>query len=444
MKDEPQATLSPPLIHVVDDDGDHLAALCDLLEARGYKVEGFSSAESAYYSPVAPDLVISDLRMPGWDGLDLLGHLRVRHPDLAVILLTGHGDVPHAVSAMRLGAEDFLEKPYDGAHLIAVIDRALRNVATRAEVTRLRAELNQKSQAALLGQSAAIQELRERIAALAPLTVDIVVTGETGTGKELAARALHEASPRRDGPFIAINCAALPEALFEIEMFGHVAGAFPGAGDKPGKLEAATGGTLVLDEIEAMPHTLQAKLLRVLEERGVVRLGEHQMRPLDLRLIALSRVDLKELTLDGTFRPELYFRIAGSGIQMPALRETGNDIALIFTHFVTQAARRSNLPVPPIDYALRQRLMRRPWPGNMRELRAVAERYALNIEQPDIAAAPPVSQESLADRVAAFEAREIRTTLDRCRGNTERAAQVLGMARRTLSDKIHRYGIRLD
>lgn len=433
-----------PLIHVVDDDGDHLAALCDLLQARGYRVTGFASAEAAYASPVTPDLVVSDLRMPGWDGLDLLEHLRSRHPDLAVVLLTGHGDVPQAVRAMRLGAEDFLEKPYDGAHLIAVIDRALRNVAMRAEVVRLRQELSQRPQTTLLGQSAAIQELRARIAALAPLTVDIVVTGETGTGKELVARALHDASPRRDGPFVAINCAALPEALFEIEMFGHVAGAFPGAGDKPGKLEAASGGTLVLDEIEAMPHAVQAKLLRVLEERGVVRLGEHHMRPLDLRLIALTRADLRELTLDGTFRPELYFRIAGSAVQLPALRETGHDIPLIFTHFVTEAARRASLPVPEINYVLRQRLMRRPWPGNMRELRAVAERFALQIEQPDLAAAPSAAQDSLADRVAAFEAREIRTTLERCRGNTERAAQVLGMARRTLNDKIHRYGIRLE
>lgn len=443
MNEMPEAA-TPPLIHVVDDDGDHLAALCDLLQARGHRVTGFTTAEMAYDSPAMPDLVVSDLRMPGWDGLDLLEHLRGRHPDLAVVLLTGHGDVPQAVRAMRLGAEDFLEKPYDGAHLIAVIDRALRNVAMRAEVARLRRELSLRPQTCLLGQSAAIQELRARIAALAPLNVDIVVTGETGTGKELVARALHDASSRRDGPFVAINCAALPEALFEIEMFGHVAGAFPGAGDKPGKLEAATGGTLVLDEIEAMPHAVQAKLLRVLEERGVVRLGEHHMRPLDLRLVALTRADLRELTLDGSFRPELYFRIAGISIQLPALRETGNDISLIFTHFVTEAARRANLPVPAIDYALRQRLLRRPWPGNMRELRAVAERFALQIEQPDLPAASQVDQDSLADRVAAFEAREIRTTLERCRGNTERAAQVLGMARRTLNDKIHRYGIRLD
>lgn len=432
------------LIHVVDDDADHLAALCDLLQARGYAVAGFASAESAYACAATPDLVLSDLRMPGWDGLDLLGHLRARHPDLAVVLLTGHGDVPQAVRAMRLGAEDFLEKPYDGAHLIAVVERALRNAATRAEVARLRHELTRRSEATLLGQSAAIQALRARIAALAPLAIDIVVSGETGTGKELVARAIHDSSSRHGGPFVVINCAALPEALFEIEMFGHVAGAFPGAGDKPGKLEAATGGTLVLDEIEAMPHAVQGKFLRALEERGVVRLGENHLRPLDLRLIALTRADLRSLTLDGTFRPELYFRITGSGIQMPPLRETGQDIPLIFTHFVAEAARRAARPVPTIDYVLRQRLMRRPWPGNMRELRAVAERFVLDIEQPDLAAAPPISQETLAERVAAFEAREIRSTLERCRGNTERAAQVLGMARRTLNDKIHRYGIRVE
>lgn len=433
-----------PLIHVVDDDADHLAALCDLMRARGYAVTGFASAEAACASPDRPDLVLSDLRMPGQDGLELLERLREQQPDLAVVLLTGHGDVPHAVRAMRLGAEDFLEKPYDGAHLIAVVERALRNAATRAEVLRLREELTRRSEGVLLGQSAAMQDLRARIAALAPLDIDIVVTGETGTGKELVARALHETSPRQGGPLVAINCAALPEALFEIEMFGHVAGAFPGAADKPGKLEAANGGTLVLDEIEAMPLPLQAKLLRVLEERGVVRLGEHQLRPLNLRLIALTRADLRGMTVEGTFRPELYFRIAGSGIQMPALRETGQDIALIFTHFVAEAARRAGRPAPAIDYPLRQRLMRRPWPGNMRELRAVAERFVLDIEQPDLAAVPPVSQETLAERVASFEAREIRSTLERCRGNTERAAQVLGMARRTLTDKIHRYGIRLE
>lgn len=433
-----------PLIHVVDDDADHLAALCDLLRARGYRVAGFISAEMACASPDIPELVLSDLRMPGLDGLDLLAHLRERHPDLAVVLLTGHGDVPQAVRAMRLGAEDFLEKPYDGAHLIAVVERALRNAATRAEVLRLRAELTRRSDSVLLGQSAAMQELRAQIAALAPLEIDIVVTGETGTGKELVACALHDGSPRRTGPFIAINCAALPEALFEIEMFGHVAGAFPGAADKPGKLETASGGTLVLDEIEAMPRSLQAKFLRVLEERGVVRLGEHQLRPLDLRLIALTRADLRGMTVEGSFCPALYFRIAGSGIKMPLLRETGQDIPLIFEHFVTEAARRVGRQAPAIDYSLRQRLMRRPWSGNMRELRAVAERFVLDIEQPSLAAVSAVGQETLAERVATFEAREIRSTLERCRGNTERAAQVLGMARRTLTDKIHRYGIRLE
>lgn len=436
--------MTAALIHVVDDDADHLAALCDLLQARGYRAEGFASAEAACASVAEPDLVLSDLRMPGQDGMALLEHLRARQPDLAVVLLTGHGDVPQAVRAMRLGAEDFLEKPYDGAHLMAVVDRALRNAAIRGEVARLRQELTRRNAATLLGQSAAIEALRAQIAALAPLGIDIVVLGETGTGKELVARAIHEASPRREGPFVAINCAALPEALFEIEMFGHVAGAFPGAGDKPGKLEAATGGTLVLDEIEAMPLAVQAKLLRALEERGVVRLGENRLRPLDLRLIALTRADLRNLTLDGTFRPELYFRIAGTSIHLPALRELGQDIPLIFAHFADEAARRAQRPPPVIDYALRQRLMRRPWPGNVRELRAMAERFVLNVDQPDLAAAPHMPQDTLAERVAAFEAREIRSTLERCRGNTERAAQVLGVARRTLNDKIHRYGIRMD
>lgn len=431
------------LIHVVDDDADHLAALCDLLQARGHRTVGFASAEAALAVGDLPDLVLSDLRMPGLDGFALLEALRARHPDLAVILLTGHGDVPHAVRAMRIGAEDFIEKPYDGAHLMAVVDRALRGAALRAELGRLRDALADREQRVLLGQSAAIQSLRGRIDALAPLDLDLVVSGETGTGKELVARALHAGSSRRNGPLLAVNCAALPESLFELEMFGHVAGAFPGATDKPGKLEAAAGGTLVLDEIEAMPLAVQPKLLRALEDRQVVRLGENRPRPLDLRLVALSKADLRKMTLDGSFRADLFFRLCGAELELPPLRALGADIGLLFTHFVDQVAQRSGRPAPEVDYALCQRLARLPWPGNVRELRAAAERFALGVAMPDLAAVPRVASQSLAEKVAEYEAREIRAVLERCHGNTERAAQVLGVARRTLNDKISRYGIRL-
>ncbi|MCE5973770.1 sigma-54 dependent transcriptional regulator [Sinirhodobacter sp. WL0062] len=431
------------LIHIVEDDADHRAALCDLLDASGHRTEGFASGEAALAAPVAPDLIITDLRMPGMDGFELLEVLKTRMPGLPAILITGHGDVPHAVRAMRLGAEDFLEKPYDAAHLLAVVDRVLRAAATRAELGRLQTELQRRDGAEILGQSPAIEALRARIAALAPLDLDIIVTGETGTGKELVARALHAASPRAAGPFVAINCAALPEQLFEIEMFGHVAGAFPGALDKPGKLESASGGTLVLDEVEAMPKPAQAKLLRALQERQVERLGENTLRPLDLRIIALSKSDLSKLSLDESFRPDLFYRLAGAEIVMEPLRALGQDIVQLFVHFAELAARRYGKALPEVPYLLRQQLLRRPWPGNVRELRAAAERFALGLDLPDAPAAAQDAPQNLADKVAAYEAREIRATLDRCRGNTERAAQVLGIARRTLNDKIGRYGIRV-
>ncbi|MBW0157044.1 sigma-54-dependent transcriptional regulator [Sedimentimonas flavescens] len=431
------------LIHIVEDDADHRAALCDLIEAGGYRAEGFASGEAALAAPVTPDLIITDLRMPGMDGFELLEALKIRMPGLPAILITGHGDVPHAVRAMRLGAEDFLEKPYDAAHLLVVVDRALRAAATRAELGRLQTELQRRDGAEILGQSPAIEALRARIAALAPLDLDIIVTGETGTGKELVARALHAVSPRAAGPFVAINCAALPEQLFEIEMFGHVAGAFPGALDKPGKLESASGGTLVLDEVEAMPKPAQAKLLRALQERQVERLGENTLRPLDLRIIALSKSDLSKLSLDDSFRADLFYRLAGAEIVLEPLRGLGQDIVQIFVHFAELAARRYGKALPEVPYLLRQQLLRRPWPGNVRELRASAERFALGLDLPDAPAAAQDAPQSLADKVAAYEAREIRATLERCRGNTERAAQVLGIARRTLNDKIGRYGIRV-
>ena len=255
--------MTPPaaLIHVVDDDTDHLAALSDLLDAAGHAVMGFTGGAEALSAAAlrAPDAVVTDLRMPGMDGMALLAALREAGLAMPVVMLTGHGDVQHAVRAMRAGAEDFLEKPYDAAHLLAVLARGLETAATRSELLRLQTLMQLREAHPILGESAAMSALRDRVAALAPLDVNVVVTGETGTGKELVARALHAASPRAGRPYVAINCAALPEALFEIEMFGHAAGAFPGAqSDKAGKLEAAGGGTLVLDEVEALAPALQA------------------------------------------------------------------------------------------------------------------------------------------------------------------------------------------
>ena len=432
-----------PLIHVVEDDRDHRIALCDLIEAAGYRAEGFAEGSAALAAETRPDLVLTDLRMPGMDGQAVLQAMRDRDPDCPVILISGHGDLAQAVQAMRAGAEDFLEKPYDGMHLLAVIERGLRTRAARDEIGRLQDRITRRDDGGLLGQSAAITALRSRIAALAPTDLDIVVTGETGTGKELVARALHAGSARASGPFVAVNCAALPETLFEIEIFGHVAGAFPGAQDKPGKLEAASGGTLMLDEVEAMPPAFQPKLLRALQERTVERLGENRLRPLDLRIVATSKTDLRPLTLDGSFRADLFYRLAGAEIAVEPLRALGEDIVLLFSHYAGLAAARYGREMPAMDYALKQRLMRRPWPGNVRELKAVAERFTLGLDIPEGTDTPLNAPESLADRVAAFEAREIRLALEHCRGNTERAAKALGMARRTLNDKISRYGIRV-
>ncbi|MBE9638719.1 sigma-54-dependent transcriptional regulator [Salipiger mangrovisoli] len=432
-----------PLIHVVEDDRDHRLALCDLIEAAGYRAEAFADGRAALAAGTRPDLILTDLRMPGMDGQQLLEAARQRDPDCPVVLISGHGDLAQAVQAMRAGAEDFLEKPYDGMHLLTVIERALRTRAARAEIGRLQDRIIRRDEGGLLGQSAAMSALRARIAAIGPTDLDVVITGETGTGKELVARALHAASPRAAAPFVAVNCAALPESLFEIEVFGHVAGAFPGAQDKPGKLEAASGGTLMLDETEAMPAAIQPKLLRALQERAVERLGENRLRPLDLRIIATSKTDLRQLTLDGSFRADLFYRLAGAELAVEPLRGLGEDIALLFSHYASLAAARYGRDLPAIDYALKQRLLRRPWPGNVRELKALAERFALGLDIAEDAAAPLGEPESLAARVAAFEAREIRLALERCRGNTERTAKALGMARRTLNDKISRYGIRV-
>lgn len=437
-----------PRLVIIDDDADHLAALCDLADAAGYAVAGFSSGAAALAACALqlPDALVTDLRMPDMDGMAVLAAVHARGWDVPIVLITGHGDVSHAVRAIQAGAEDFLEKPYDSRHLLSVLARAVQARATRRELARLRALMGTPDTPCLLGESTALTALRSQVALLAPLPVDVVITGDTGTGKELVARALHAASPRSLGPFHVVNCAALPEALFEIEMFGHADG-FPGAGPaRAGRIEATCGGTLVLDEIESMPLPLQAKLLRVLGERRVQRLGDNAERPLDLRVLAISKTDLREAAQQGRFRTDLFYRLAGAEIATPPLRQTGGDIVLLYAHFLAMAADRHGRPVPDIDFALRRDLARRSWPGNVRELRSAAEAHALGLLTPDTPGrtGPRVQTDgSLAEKVATFEAREIASVLDRCAGNSVRAAQLLQIPRRTLADKIRRYGLRL-
>lgn len=426
-------------IDIVDDDLDHLTALTDLMETAGYEVRAFNAAQgllAAIMDP--PDMVISDLRMPDMDGLGLLCALHDKALAVPVVLLTGHGDVVHAVEAMRAGAEDFLEKPYDAAHLLSVVQRTVGAQAARREVARLQQVLAERDQVSILGKSRAMRGFRDRIAALASVDLDVIITGETGTGKELAARAIHAGSARSDGPFVALNCAVLSETSAETILFGHGAGIFAHDADgRAGKLEAAHGGTLMLDEVETMPPAIQAKLLRVLQERMIERIGETAPRPLDLRVIATTKTSLR--LCDG-FRADLYFRLAGTELVTPTLREAGEDIPLIFAHYAQLAARRYGRADPQLPWELRQKLKRLAWPGNVRELRASAEAYALDLFQmPGTnATAGPVT---LADRVANFEAREIAAVLDAHVGNTLRAAETLGIPRRTLNDKMRRYGL---
>lgn len=430
-------------IDIVDDDVDHLAALSDLVETAGYSVRAFTAASDLLQAMShPPDMVISDLRMPGIDGIQLLHCLRERTLALPVILLTGHGDVVHAVEAIRAGAEDFLEKPYDSTHLLSIIRRTLDAQAARREVARLQRMLSERDEVSILGRSRAMRAFRARISELASVDLDVVICGETGTGKELAARAIHTGSARADGPFVALNCAALSEAMAETILFGHGAGVFAhDAAGRAGKLEAANGGTLMLDEVETMPPSIQPKLLRVLQERTVERIGETMPRPLDIRVIATTKSPLRQVR---DFRPDLYFRLAGTELSTPTLHEAGEDIPLIFAHYAQLAARRYGRADPEIPWTLQQKLKRAAWPGNVRELKASAEAYALGLFEMPGAAAANALPRTLADRVAEFEAREIAAALDAHLGNTLRASESLGIPRRTLNDKMRRYGLSSD
>ncbi|MDR3517236.1 MAG: sigma-54 dependent transcriptional regulator [Azospirillaceae bacterium] len=433
---------------IVEDDPNVLFGCEQALQLEGILTKGVDTAEKArrLVSVNFPGIVVSDICLPGVDGMVLLGQLRAMDPDLPVVLITGHGDISLAVQAMKSGAHDFIEKPFDPDYLVEVVRRALDKRRLILEVRDLREKLlnRQSIDARILGNSPAIERVRRLIVDLGSSAVDVLIQGETGAGKELAARCLHDASPRRNGNFVAINCGGLPETLFDSEIFGHEAGAFTGAGKRRiGKFEHASGGTLFLDEIESMPLAMQVKMLRVLQERTLERLGSNTPIAVDCRVVAATKVDLRELIDRGQFRADLYYRLNVVTLPLPPLRDRREDTPLLFEHFCMLAAARHQREIPSADAGRIRQLMAYDWPGNVRELRNVADRCVLGIES----GFPPFGTPALpgprpfAETVETFERSLIADALRRSRGNLTRTSEDLQLAKTTLYDKIRKYDL---
>lgn len=441
--------LDPTVQVLLIDDDPHLRqALSQTLDLAGLKVASLGDAKGVAdaLDPDWPGVVVSDIRMPGIDGLELLRQLHARDPQLPVLLITGHGDVPLAVQAMRAGAYDFLEKPFASDDLLDSVRRALdlRRLVLENRSLRLALSDRQQLSARIIGQSAASQRLRDQVGALAATQADVLILGETGAGKEVVARALHDLSSRRDGPFVAINAGALAESVVESELFGHEQGAFTGATKRRiGKFEYANGGTLFLDEIESMSPDVQVKLLRLLQERVVERLGANQLIPLDIRIIAATKEDLRQAADQGRFRADLYYRLNVASLRIPPLRERGEDILLLFRHFAEAASARHGGQPRPLDAGQRATLLAHNWPGNVRELQNAAERFALGLDLALDNGAPevPLSGGGLSEQVEAFEKALIQAELANPHSSMRSLAEALGLPRKTLSDKLRKHNL---
>ena len=434
-----------PLVLFVDDDESMRLSTAQALDLAGLSCRTFAAAEDvlAHARPGLSGVVMTDIRMPGMDGMTLLARLREIDPELPVILVTGHAEVQLAVDAMRRGAYDFIEKPFLMQDLVTTLRRAMEHRYLVMENRRLRAVAGQRDdvEVRLPGRSSVFIELRRRLRALGPSEADALVIGPTGSGKEVVARVLHDLSLRASRPFVAINCAALPAGMVESELFGHEAGAFPGAlRPRFGRFEHARGGTVLLDEIGSMPLDLQPRLLRVLQDRVVTRLGSNEATPLDVRFIATSKVDLADLVARGQFREDLYWRLAVATLLIPPLSQRREDIPLLFLQLVREAAARHGRPdrAPPPE--LLADLAARPWPGNVRELRNAAERWALGLDwmgADDAGVAPG----RLAERVATFERSVIAAAIAANGGRLKPVYESLGVSRKTLYEKMQKHGL---
>lgn len=429
----------------VEDDAPLRAATTQALMLAGYDVRAFADARSALAAIPADfaGAIVSDIRMPGMDGIALLAAALERDADLSIILVTGHGDVAMAVSALHRGAFDFLTKPFATDHLTASVARAIERRSLVIENRRLRAAAAAVAadDDPLIGDSPAMERLRASIHQLAQIDVDVLVEGETGTGKELVATLLHRLGPRRARPFVAVNCGALPEGLAEIELFGHASDSVAHTRlSRDGQIAASDRGTLLLDEIDSMPMPMQARLLRVLEEREVQPIGETRPRSIDLRVVATTKTSLSDAVAAGRFRADLFYRLDTVRLRAPPLREREGDAFLLFAAFVDEAKARTGRDDLTLDARAMQRLKDHHWPGNVRELR----NYAFELALGGAAAPAAVSPLDLAGQVAAFEAGVIRAALERASGRVPDVIADLGLPRKTFYDKVARHGIDLS
>ncbi|HRD46863.1 MAG TPA: sigma-54 dependent transcriptional regulator [Caulobacter sp.] len=425
-------------VALVDDDESFRDALAERLELDGLTVASFSSAEAALKAidDRFEGVVVTDLRMPGMDGRQLVERLSAVDPDIPVVMMTGHGDIAEAVEAMKRGAYDFLAKPFAPERLIETLGRALEKRALVLDNRRLAAlAANDEGSIPLSGVSRPVEALRGAIQRLADAEVDVLIEGETGSGKEAVARAIHGAGRRRLRPFVAVSCAALPESGLESLLMGDVTGAFR---RREGQIERSNRGTLFLDEIDLAPRAAQLLLLRVLEEREVLPVGAAEPHALDLRVLAATKGDPVEAVNSGALREDLFYRLNVVRLRMPPLRERREDVPLLFARFLSRAASRLGREVPQVDHAVRRRLLEHDWPGNLRELANYASQVAVGLAPLEPESPPDAG---LVQRVQAYEAELIRESLTRHRGDIRQVLAELRLPRKTLYDKMTRHGL---
>ena len=442
---------------LVVDDEEKLRRVIELhLLSAGFEVDKARSAEEALKLVDRADMVITDLRLPSMDGLQLLSLIRRQNAQAPVVVMTAFGTVENAVEAMKSGATDFLLKPFSLDHLTAVVQKALEVRALRDENRQLKEELGRRYEFDnITGRSAAMQEIFSTITRVAPTRATVLLAGESGVGKDLIARAIHFHSPRRDRPFVKINCTALPENLMESELFGYEKGAFTGAAQtKPGKFEQADSGTVLLDEIGDVPASIQVKLLRVLQEREIERLGSNKTLHIDVRVIAATNSDLRAALEQGTFREDLYYRLNVVPISIPPLRARREDIPFLAEHFVRTFGADNASPVQSITEAAIKKLTEYHWPGNVRELQNVIERSLvlcsgtiLDAGDIKLETAPrpraQTGEHLLPDGMTLdeYEQSIIREALQRAEGNKSQAARLLGLTRNALRYRLAQMGL---